>query len=457
MSSKSTQDAIHELITGLISGSKGNGQEKEMLGLQVDSSDETAVIIIPSSMTKLQAARELELQDNEENTKQENTILFDGWQYQDVLIAIKRVSERMFGWLKAKPKTDAPVIVEITTNVVDGKPVTEKGFLGEFLITAWEDATVTVSFNGPNIRLWVEAKKKYDKKVTEFFSALKEHLLTDSIFKGKTVVVTKSRQGVDFQIIENKPSDKIVLNTDTQLVVDQLVIPSLKEKGKSISLFTGQYGTGKTETAMHMGNEAIRNGMSFFYIKDSSVFSDFLALTANYQPCLVFLEDVDSIGSGERDKILNDLLNTLDGVQSKGNNLKVIFTTNHPEHINHAFRRPGRIDLMLEFPFPDKEAVSKIYQVYLGHHKGWNSVDVEKITYETPIVQGAVIAEICKRANKMAVQSGRITTENILAAIYSMSYQIRMMEAPPAEAPLAERFLAINKEAIREHLSDIVG
>jgi ATP-dependent 26S proteasome regulatory subunit len=49
---------------------------------------------------------------------------------------------------------------------------------------------------------------------------------------------------------------------------------------------------------------------------------------------------------------LSDILNAIDGVISRHGRI-LVMTTNHPEKIDEAMLRPGRVDLKLEIGFMD--------------------------------------------------------------------------------------------------------
>jgi SpoVK/Ycf46/Vps4 family AAA+-type ATPase len=267
-------------------------------------------------------------------------------------------------------------------------------------------------------------------------------------------VVTDGGDGkLNFKIIENKPSDKIILNEDTEMVIDEFVLASLSETGKRTYLLTGGYGNGKTESVMRIGRVAVEeHKMSFFYVKDSSLFEAMLNLSKNYQPAIIFLEDIDEIASGSnRDSRMNSILNILDGVETKGNNLTVVFTTNHPEKINKALRRPGRIDLMIKFENPTYDTTGKILKAYFIGMSGEESLDYDKCvkaisdiktinagdkTDKTVGVPGAVIAEICKRAVKLAAKKGgEISDRVVISSVSSIKYQVELMAGDVEETP----------------------
>lgn len=420
-------------------------------------SEETKKIILPVGMDKLSAARELEAQWKNEETKNDFEATFQGWNWQDVLVAIRRVTEREFGWMNGQSSwwSGDPTQIDIVVDVKDGKKLNESAFWGDFQITGWDKAQAKIHMDRAGIiHVNINAKRKFNEPITAYFNLIREQLEKASIYRGKNIVVTKgAKGGVDFEIVENKGSDKIILNRDEQLVVDTFITGSLGDPGKRIYLFTGAYGTGKTETAMRVGRIAVAEyGISFFYIRDSSMFEDFLSLSKKYQPCLIFMEDIDEIASGDRDARINKILNTTDGYETKGYDLKVILTTNHPEKINSALRRPGRIDQIVKFENPDHAAKMGIYKSYLLDLPGGEFLDYDFLARETPNIQGAVIAEMAKRAFKLAKKENAITDDLVSAAIASMKYQIELMTEPVEKSNKPEQFVKLLTSLIAEKI-----
>lgn len=398
-------------------------------------SKEAKRIILPASMNKLQGSHELKRQWDDEETVIEVDRNFSNWNWKDVLVATKKAAERHFGWIQGKTTvtmfgTKRPHEIEVLTDIVDGVKKTETCFYGEFTATVWEEGTVEV---GPD---WVSAtvKKRYAQEARDFFALIQEILDKESIFRGKAITVNKKTDpwggvSLDFDVFEMKVSDRIVLNADIKGIVKNFIVDDLGQEGKRCYLFSGGYGNGKTEVAMQIGGEGIKKGMAYFYCKDADVFPLLLNQAVNYQPCVVFLEDVDEIGSGtKRDADMNRILNTLDGVQTKGNNLTVIFTTNHEKRINPALRRPGRIDLVVNFANPDKDSVAKIFEIYLKDLEGSDKLDYKALAENTPDCPGAVIAEIAKRAYKLCKKRGTTSDELVKAASDSMKHHLKLMK-----------------------------
>lgn len=82
-------------------------------------------------------------------------------------------------------------------------------------------------------------------------------------------------------------------------------------------------------------------------------------------PSIIFMDEIDSIGSARSDsggdsevqRTMLELLNQLDGFEP-AQNIKVIMATNRMDILDPALLRPGRIDRKIEFPNPT-EAVRR--------------------------------------------------------------------------------------------------
>lgn len=391
-------------------------------------------IIIPASMNKKQAAEELSRQWKDEESIIEVDRHFESWNWKDVLVAVKKAAEEHFGWVQGKTKEtffgkSYPSEIEVVVDIKDGKKITESCFYGDFTASVWEDADVHVGAG----YISTTVKKRYTQEVKDFYDLVQTILDTKSIYRGKSITVTKERNpwgedSLNFEVFELKVSQKIILNDDIERIVQNFIIDDLGDEGKRCYLFSGKYGNAKTETAMRIGKAGNLRGMAYFYCKDADVFHMLLKQAINYQPCIVFLEDVDEIASGDaRDADMNRILNTLDGVQTKGNNLTVIFTTNHEKRISPPLRRPGRIDLVVNFENPDKKAIASIYKCYLSEVDTKNELDYDKLAANTPDCPGAVIAEIAKRALKLCKRQGVVKEEFVIASLDSMKHHLKLM------------------------------
>jgi len=166
-------------------------------------------------------------------------------------------------------------------------------------------------------------------------------------------------------------------------------------------LLAGAFGTGKTLTAVLVAREAVENGWTFIYLANCQEIPEALEFARIYSPAVIFAEDIDLAVSGARTKMVNEIFNSLDGVDSKKDEIITIMTTNNVDEIHPAMKRPGRIDSIIVFDLPDKNTASDIVKM----HGGDDVVEMnmgkvgELLQNNTP----AVIVETIKRARLRAL------------------------------------------------------
>lgn len=169
-------------------------------------------------------------------------------------------------------------------------------------------------------------------------------------------------------------------------------------------------------------------------MKNANSLGDLLPYLKNYPHSLVFAEDIDQVTSGERDTLLNDLLNSIDGADLKGVDVVFLLTTNAQDKINPAMRRPGRIDEVVKFDFCSTETISKIYKFHLDGLAHAEDIDWDEAARYTPEnLPGATVTEIALRAKEYTKQlhNGIFSTEVLKDAIASMKSHIEFMRAEP--------------------------
>jgi hypothetical protein len=140
-------------------------------------------------------------------------------------------------------------------------------------------------------------------------------------------------------------------------------------------LFYGAPGNGKTSIALAMANHY---GMHLYSLSLSSVKDDakLTELVNGIESnSLLLIEDVDvfskSVSRNQSDSgpTLAGMLNALDGVGTP-HGLITIMTTNHPESLDHALVRPGRMDFKMEFKAPDTYQVEQAFENAYGQPLG---------------------------------------------------------------------------------------
>lgn len=197
-------------------------------------------------------------------------------------------------------------------------------------------------------------------------------------------------------------------------------------------LFEGPFGTGKTLGAYVAAKKGVANGWTFIYLSRASGLKEALLFAKKFQPALIFAEDIDRVTSGDRDEETDDILNTIDGVDTKGCEIITVLTTNEVTKINKAMLRPGRLDAVITIGAPDAEAVNKLIRIY---SKG-QLAPTEDLTAVGKELQGqipATIREVVERSKKYSVRRGTvdgkltITADDLLRSAQGMKMHLELL------------------------------
>jgi len=197
------------------------------------------------------------------------------------------------------------------------------------------------------------------------------------------------------------------------------------EVPKGILLY-GLPGTGKTLLAKAVANEANAN---FISIKGPEIFSKYVGESEEairevfkkarqVAPCILFIDEIDSIAtkrgsrsdSGVGDRVVNQLLTELDGIESL-EGVTVIAATNRPDLIDPALLRPGRIDRSVEVEVPETEAREKILKVHTSKMPLANGVDLSKLAGKAEGYVGSDIEALCREAGMISLRRDPDTEE----------------------------------------------
>lgn len=121
----------------------------------------------------------------------------------------------------------------------------------------------------------------------------------------------------------------------------------------------------------------------------------------------------DSNSGGEREiqRTMLELLNQLDGFDSRGD-VKVIMATNRIETLDPALIRPGRIDRKIEFPLPDEKTKRRIFNIHTSKMTLSTDVNLSELIMAKDDLSGADIKAICTEAGLMALRERRMKVTN---------------------------------------------
>ena len=143
---------------------------------------------------------------------------------------------------------------------------------------------------------------------------------------------------------------------------------------------------------------------------------DVFRLARENAPSIIFIDEVDSIGSKRFDsatsadrevqRVLMELLTQMDGFDQH-TNVKVIMATNRHDTLDPALMRPGRLDRKIEFPPPDRRQKRLIFQACTQKMNLSEDVDLEDFVARPEKISAADIASICAEAGLLAVRNNR--------------------------------------------------
>ncbi|CAL1680075.1 unnamed protein product [Lasius platythorax] len=217
--------------------------------------------------------------------------------------------------------------------------------------------------------------------------------------------------GLDTQIQEIKESVELPL-THPEYYEEMGIKPP-----KGVILY-GPPGTGKTLLAKAVANQT---SATFLRVVGSELIQK-------------YLDEIDAVGTkrydsnsgGEREiqRTMLELLNQLDGFDSRGD-VKVVMATNRIETLDPALIRPGRIDRKIEFPLPDEKTKRRIFNIHTSRMTLAPDVNLAELIMAKDDLSGADIKAICTEAGLMALRERRmkVTSDDFKKSKESVLYR----------------------------------
>ncbi|MBR5472343.1 MAG: ATP-dependent zinc metalloprotease FtsH [Oscillibacter sp.] len=253
--------------------------------------------------------------------------------------------------------------------------------------------------------------------------------------KANAKVYMERKTGVTFRDVAGQDEAKESLTEIIDFLHNPGKYTEIGAKLPKGALLVGPPGTGKTLLAKAVAGEA---NVPFFSISGSDFVEMFVGVgasrvrdlfkeAAKVAPCIVFIDEIDTIGKSrdggrlggndEREQTLNQLLAEMDGFDpTRG--IILLAATNRPEVLDQALLRPGRFDRRITIDRPNLAGRIATLQVHTRNIKLGEDVDLKKVALATAGCVGADLANLVNEAALRAVRKGRklVTQEDLLSA-----------------------------------------
>ena len=246
--------------------------------------------------------------------------------------------------------------------------------------------------------------------------------------KGQVYDDTERKTKITFDDIAGLDEEKEELKEIVEFLKRPKKFTEMGAKIPKGVLLYGKPGTGKTLIAKAIAGEA---DVPFISMSGSEFIEMFAGLGASrvrklfdkarkLAPCIVFIDEIDAIGSrrssnsgaeSENNQTLNQLLVEMDGFSSE-ETIIVLAATNRPEMLDKALLRPGRFDRQVTVPAPDLPGREAILKIHAKDKKLAEDVSLYSIAEDTAGFTGAELANILNEAAIIATKKNHEAITN---------------------------------------------
>ncbi len=215
------------------------------------------------------------------------------------------------------------------------------------------------------------------------------------------------------------------------------------------ALLYGPPGTGKTTVGRVLAAQA---KASFYPVKGSDIVSkwlgesernvaDLFARARANAPSIIFIDEIDallsrrsdSISGGTLDRVVNQLLQEIDGLDPSAD-VFVLGATNRPDLLDPALLRGGRLGRQIDIPLPGLEHRCAMLQLFTRKMSLAADVDCSQLATATAGYSGADLQALCQEAGIQALLRDQAVT-TVITADFAAAIAIRgSQRAKSAEA-----------------------
>lgn len=421
-------------------------------------------IVVPPGMPYSEAITWLSRQMEEENREYDFEHDLDAFPLEGAF-ALSEVLRERYGFFQAK----VPFTIDIDVDVNKTAPVP----WAQFSIPNMDGTIVPkIVFKDNRLQFAIcgTAKQRHREQIDTIVKLTREKLTNNSIYRGHAIKVKfendpskfNPRDCPKFLDVSKTDARGLVFSESLARIVQcNLFTPVEKTEQcrqykvplKRGILLEGTYGCGKTLTAYVAARKCVENGWTFIYLESVAQLAQAIAFSKQYQPCMIFAEDIDRVVAGERSVSMDQILNTIDGIDTKQTETIVVLTTNDVDCINKAMLRPGRIDVVISVVPPDAGAVVQLIELYS------NGLLAQGEDFSTTgkLLEGripAVIREVVERSKLAAItriapgEELTLRAVDLETAAETMVQHLELLEEDDDESTESERLMEILGEKL---------
>lgn len=321
-----------------------------------------------------------------------------------------------------------------------------------------EGSSININYDSSTHDLVITGKCqfRFSSLMDDIIEVTKHNLRTNSIYKGQALEISDIN---DPKILDLSGIDRqlMVLSKETEYalrpIYARIMNPTMcLEKGiplKFGALLEGGYGTGKTLLAFKLAKKAVANNWMFIYLKDPKLLAEALRMSKiidqSGHGVLIFVEDIDQVTRGNRDSAMQDILNTLDGGDTKDMNVITLFTTNHIELIEPTFLRGKRVGTIISMGPLDAETAEQFIRksFEIGCYTILDDLtDVCKFI-EASHIAPAFMAEIIEKVKSMMVLANQceVKADDIKYSVQSYLRQVELSRTKDMSVTPEKKFV----------------
>lgn len=227
-------------------------------------------------------------------------------------------------------------------------------------------------------------------------------------------------------------------------------------------LLYGPPGTGKTLVAKAVAGEL---GLPFYVITPSKILSQFYGqsekqlaelfeeVRTHHEGAVVFIDEIDAIGASRSDpntseparRLLNQLLQELDGVNGRPEGMLFLAATNEPWLLDEALLRPPRFSEKCFIPLPDRDARTFIIKLKLKGCPLAPDVSLEQLADLTEGYSGADMEGVCERAKMIPYRESIITGNDRPVSLNDFYEALKLVRPTVSEETIAKFNAWVNR------------